>query len=179
MNRIQVIGTVALLSLFLANVLHAQPQQPGDAQLFRGMGPYTRAVTTESKQAQQFFNQGLTWLHAFNHDEAIRSFLKAGSLDPNCAMAWWGVAYCEGPNYNDEIMTKLLQSLQACGQLIVFGSMELAPSFLDTFMELLRRNQMTSDNANSSNKDRLVSAAIGNFMRLQTVTYNDLTNAIE
>ena len=41
------------------------------------------------------------WIQAFNHDEARRSFLKAAELDPKCAWAWWGVAYCEGPNYND------------------------------------------------------------------------------
>ena len=75
------------------------------AILFSGMGPHRRGVTTESAQAQQYFDQGLSWIYAFNHDEAIRSFLQSARLDPDCAMAWWGVAYCEGPNYNDNVMT--------------------------------------------------------------------------
>ena len=75
------------------------------AQLFAHMGPHRRTVTTDSTEAQEYFDQGLTWMYAFNHDEAIRSFLRASELDPHCTMAWWGVAYCEGPNYNDYIMT--------------------------------------------------------------------------
>ena len=72
-----------------------------EGQLFEGMGPYQRSFTTESDQAQAYLNQGMVWIQAFNHDEAIRSFLNAAEADPSCAWAWWGVAYCEGPNYND------------------------------------------------------------------------------
>ena len=72
-------------------------------QLFEGMGLYDRKITTDSPEAQAYFDQGLAWIHAFNHDEAIQSFLQAAKHDPDCAMAWWGVAYCEGPNYNDPI----------------------------------------------------------------------------
>jgi tetratricopeptide (TPR) repeat protein len=75
------------------------------AQLFEDMGTHRRTVTTSSPTAQRYFDQGLTWMYAFNHDEAIRSFTRAAELDPECAMAWWGVALCEGPNYNDPIMT--------------------------------------------------------------------------
>ena len=73
----------------------------GGAKLFENMGPYQRKFATESEEAQAFLNQGMVWIQAFNHDEARRSFLKAAELDPKCAWAWWGVAYCEGPNYND------------------------------------------------------------------------------
>jgi tetratricopeptide (TPR) repeat protein len=45
-------------------------------------------------------------MYAFNHDEAIRSFTQAAVLDPECAMAWWGIALCQGPNYNDPVMTE-------------------------------------------------------------------------
>ncbi len=76
-----------------------------NAQLFEGMGPHARTITTDSAEAQRYFDQGLAWTYAFNHDEAIRSFRRAAELDDDCAMAWWGVAYCEGPNYNDPVMT--------------------------------------------------------------------------
>lgn len=63
-------------------------------RLFKGMGDHKRKVTTSSPQAQRYFDQGLTWTYAFNHDEAIRSFEEAARLDPDCAMAWWGFAVC-------------------------------------------------------------------------------------
>jgi tetratricopeptide (TPR) repeat protein len=73
----------------------------GDPTLFEGLGHHRRAVTTTSAEAQKYFDQGLTWLYAFNHDEAIRSFEAAAAKDPNCAMAWWGIAYCHGPHINN------------------------------------------------------------------------------
>ncbi|MEM1355097.1 MAG: tetratricopeptide repeat protein [Planctomycetota bacterium] len=72
----------------------------GAPQLFETIGDYHRPVTTDSEEAQRYFNQGLIWVYGFNHDEAVRSFTRAAELDPRCAMAWWGVAYAQGPNYN-------------------------------------------------------------------------------
>ena len=40
------------------------------------------------------------WAYAFNHDEAIRCFERALDLDPDLAIARWGIAYAVGPNYN-------------------------------------------------------------------------------
>jgi tetratricopeptide (TPR) repeat protein len=68
--------------------------------LFEGLGPHTRKVTTDSDLAQRYFNQGLAFLHAFNHDEAIRSFEEATRQDPGCSMAWWGIAFANGPHIN-------------------------------------------------------------------------------
>ena len=59
------------------------------------------AVTTSNPEAQRYFDQGLTLIYAFNHDEAARSFRYAAVIDPKCAMAYWGVALAVGPNYND------------------------------------------------------------------------------
>lgn len=70
------------------------------AVLIPGLGNYHHKVTTKNKQAQKFFDQGLVLIYAFNHNEAIRSFQKAAELDPMCAMAYWGIAYALGPNYN-------------------------------------------------------------------------------
>ncbi|MCB9521740.1 MAG: tetratricopeptide repeat protein [Myxococcales bacterium] len=75
------------------------------AQLFGGLGTHTRTVSTTNPEAQAYFDEGLAWMYSFNHDEAIRSFARAAQLDPECAMAWWGIAVCEGPNYNDYEMT--------------------------------------------------------------------------
>lgn len=84
---------------------HLATDSPG-AQVFEGMGAHIRTMTTDSSEAQEYFGQGMAWMFAFNHDEAIRSFARAAELDPNSAMAWWGIALCEGPNYNDAVMTE-------------------------------------------------------------------------
>ncbi len=84
----------------------SQATPAATAQLFDDMGAHRRTVTTDSAEAQAYFDQALTWMYSFNHDEAIRSFTKAAELDPDCAMAWWGVSLCHGPNYNDAEMTE-------------------------------------------------------------------------
>jgi hypothetical protein len=76
------------------------------ARLFGGLGDFHRAVSTNSPQAQAYFDQGMRLLWAFNHDEATRSFAKAAQLDRQCAMCWWGVALTVGPNYNLPIMAE-------------------------------------------------------------------------
>lgn len=57
-------------------------------------------VTTNSPEAQKFFNQGLALAYGFNHAEAYRSFRECARLDPNCAMCYWGAAFVLGPNIN-------------------------------------------------------------------------------
>lgn len=74
------------------------------AQLFEGMGAHKRKVTTSSPEAQKYFDQALTWTFSFNHDEAIRSYEAVTALDPDCAMAWWGIALCNGPHINNPVM---------------------------------------------------------------------------
>ncbi len=69
--------------------------------VFDGLGTHRRAVETSSAEAQQYFDQGLAFLYAFNHDEAIRSFQRAAEVDPGCAMAQWGIAYANGPHINN------------------------------------------------------------------------------
>ena len=66
-----------------------------------GLGDLHHPVSTKNPQAQEFFDQGLRFIFAFNHDEAARSFQHAAELDPKLAMAFWGVAEAVGPNYND------------------------------------------------------------------------------
>jgi len=70
--------------------------------LFDGLGNLHHQVTakTNSTLAQRFFDQGLTLVYAFNHDEAASSFEQAANLDPGMAMAYWGIALSLGPNIN-------------------------------------------------------------------------------
>jgi tetratricopeptide (TPR) repeat protein len=80
---------------------HAAPAKPKSATLMTGYGNWHHPVSTKDAQAQAFFDQGLRLIYAFNHDEAARSFQRAAELDPQLAMAYWGVAEAVGPNYND------------------------------------------------------------------------------
>jgi hypothetical protein len=64
------------------------------------LGSYTRRISTNSDQAQVWFNRGLKWCYAFNHEEALRCFDKVVECDANCAMGYWGRAYAVGPYYN-------------------------------------------------------------------------------
>src|SRR5262245_38409014 len=71
------------------------------AVLMNGLGARRRPVSTRDAEAQRFFDQGLALVYAFNHEEAARSFRRATELDPQLAMAYWGVALAVGPNYNE------------------------------------------------------------------------------
>ncbi|MGA7669328.1 MAG: hypothetical protein WBW04_02845 [Nitrolancea sp.] len=64
------------------------------------LGNHHFAVTTSSPEAQLWFDRGLNWKHAFNHFEAVNCFQRAAEADPDCSMAYWGIAYAGGPNYN-------------------------------------------------------------------------------
>src|ERR1700746_1212000 len=68
--------------------------------LYDGLGSHSRKVTTNSTEAQRYFDQGLGFLYGFNHRAAIRAFQQAAELDPECAMAHWGVALACGPHIN-------------------------------------------------------------------------------
>jgi tetratricopeptide (TPR) repeat protein len=66
-----------------------------------GLGSHRRPVTSASAEAQRWFDQGLNVVFAFNHDEAIRAFTRAAAVSPDCAMAYWGIAYANGPHINN------------------------------------------------------------------------------
>src|SRR2546430_6472780 len=68
--------------------------------LYDGLGSYSLKITTDSPEAQRYFNQGLAFLHGFNHSAAIRAFQQAAEFDPECPMAYWGVALACGPHIN-------------------------------------------------------------------------------
>lgn len=74
--------------------------QRAGAPLFDGMGDYHRDITTSDPDANRYFDQGMVLAFGFNHAEAIRSFRAAQTLDPECAMCFWGEALATGPNIN-------------------------------------------------------------------------------
>lgn len=75
------------------------------------LGTHTMPITTPSAEAQLWFDRGLNWCYAFHHKEAQHCFEKALEFDPDCAMAYWGIAHANGPYYNvwwEELQEPLL-----------------------------------------------------------------------
>ncbi len=87
------------LGLMWAQAAVAEKPEP-PVPLMKDLGRLHHPITTSSKQAQQYFDQGLRLAYAFNHEEAHKSFQEAARLDPNCAMCYWGMALVLGPNIN-------------------------------------------------------------------------------
>lgn len=102
----------AFLGLALLLLAACQPIQPPAssapsaagattvAPLLGNLGDHTHPITTQSALAQKYFDEGLILTMGFNHAEAIRSYKDAITLDPNCAMCYWGIAYALGSNIN-------------------------------------------------------------------------------
>lgn len=95
---------------------HKAKIMPAQSAPETGLGDIHHPVSTRNKMAQKFFDGGLASLYGFNHEDAIRSFKKAASLDPKLAMAYWGVALASGSNYNMQAdtpqLTEAYQNLQ-------------------------------------------------------------------
>jgi tetratricopeptide (TPR) repeat protein len=101
--------TVLMMAAALAA---AEPQQvphgagPADTRpvtLVPGIQGVHFQISTRREDAQKFFDQGLAFVYAFNHDEAVRSFRKAAELDPASPMPYWGIALALGPNINLDV----------------------------------------------------------------------------
>lgn len=102
---------IAVVMLLLAPRMvraqeHASMGTAKPAVLLPGMGNLHHPIASKSAQAQRFFDQGLTLVYAFNHEEAARSFKRAAEFDPLSPMPWWGIALAVGPNYNMDVDTE-------------------------------------------------------------------------
>ncbi|ACC79692.1 Tetratricopeptide TPR_2 repeat protein [Nostoc punctiforme PCC 73102] len=112
---------VLILSLIAPNAAIAQARQP--YSLISGLGAIHHPVSTANAHAQEFFDQGLNLIYAFNHDEAVRSFQHAAKLDPHLAIAYWGIALALGPNINSAIdPNRELAAYQAVQQALALST---------------------------------------------------------
>lgn len=98
---------LALATFSYAQHGHGSNNQPEKKPVWieNGLGNVDHPVSTKNPEAQRFFNQGLAYLFAFNHDEGVNSFRHAAELDPDLAMAYWGMSLGLGANYNDPANT--------------------------------------------------------------------------
>ena len=107
---------------------HSSHLQLHPVTLVNGLGDLHHPVSTHNPEAQKFFDQGLRFIYAFNHDEAARSFQHAAELDPKLAMAYWGVAEAVGPNYNDPADPERYKHAHEAVQKAVDLSSDASPS---------------------------------------------------
>ena len=91
-RRVPVALGAALLLTAASIGADQTPPPVKPATLFPGLGHHHHPIKTRNPDAQKFFDQGLTLVYGFNHDEAIRSFRRAAELDPDAAMPLWGIA---------------------------------------------------------------------------------------
>src|SRR5215475_11940573 len=94
----------ALLCCSLSTLAQEKPAPKKAADLsLTEVGRQHHPIHTSSKEAQEYFDQGITLIYGFNHEEAARAFQKAAELDPQSPMPLWGIAMAVGPNYNQDI----------------------------------------------------------------------------
>lgn len=96
------LAVCTVVSLFFPQVGLAQAGRPADLSL-TSVGRQHHPIQTANKEAQEFFDQGITLVYGFNHEEAARSFERAAQLAPSSPMPLWGIALAVGPNYNLDV----------------------------------------------------------------------------
>jgi len=70
---------------------HSMPMPAATAvPLESGLGELHVATSTKNADAQRYFDQGMRYVYAFNHEAAVASFQRAAELDPDFALAYWG-----------------------------------------------------------------------------------------
>ncbi|MBV1931328.1 MAG: tetratricopeptide repeat protein [Porticoccaceae bacterium] len=89
-----------MVAATLATVNTAATEGSALAVLVPGTGTYSRPISTDSKQAQAFFDQGLRLAWSFYFPESIASYQEAARLDPKSPMPYFGIAHAAGPNPN-------------------------------------------------------------------------------
>ncbi len=92
-----------LTALAFALALPLAAAEPAKVPLDPGLGNLHWPVSTKNAKAQAYFDQGMRYTYAFNHEAAIRSFNEATRHDPELALGYWGTALALGPNINLDV----------------------------------------------------------------------------
>ncbi|MEA2724415.1 MAG: hypothetical protein QOH59_2186 [Gemmatimonadales bacterium] len=144
-----------------------QPTTTGEAAatpLYDNLGNLEHPVTTSSKKAQQYFNQGLRLVYGFNHDEAVKSFKAGLKHDSTCAMCYWGIAYALGPNINLPMDTAAARPAHDAAQKALKYSSSATPGER-AYIEALARRYSSDPAANRAPLDSAWANAIGEVSR--------------
>ncbi|MDA0680388.1 MAG: hypothetical protein O3A13_12410 [Proteobacteria bacterium] len=144
------------------------------APLFDGMGNHHHPITTSDPDAQRYFDQGMVIDFAFNHAESVRSFRAAQTLDPECAMCYWGEALALGPNINVTSNGKVVMSDNE--RTSAFAALQKAVALKDSVSEAERdyiEALAVRYNGDPSTSREPLDEAYGNAMRALHQKYPD------
>lgn len=160
-----------ILILSLATFVYAQhghgthnAPEKRTVWLDSGLGNVDHPVSTTNAEAQMFFNQGLAYLYAFNHDAGVASFKRAAELDPNLAMAYWGMSLGQGANYNDPGNTERF----ALAYVNLQKALELAPKASEperAYINALSKRYSKDPNADKAKLANDYKAAMAELVR--------------
>jgi len=145
--------------------LFAQSKPP---VLLSGLGQHHHAISTKNPEAQRFFDQGLTLVFGFNHEEGARAFRRASELDPQSAMAFWGIALALGPCINLDVDLPHEKAAYEAAQ----KAMSLAPAGTErerAYIQALAKRYSSDPNVDL----RKLDAEYANAMREVSKRYPD------
>lgn len=144
--------SLLLVVLFLGGGVALAQHHPSDkgegaARLVDNLGGFSFPAATANAEAQKFFDQGVILVYGFNHDEAARSFRRAAELDPQMALAHWGLAMSLGPNYNETTISP--ERLKAAHEVVLKGLAlaAKAPAHERAYLEALAKRFSADPNA--------------------------------
>ena len=92
---------------------NVEEELPNAMPVLPGWGRFAWPISTRHDSAQFYFNQGISMYYSFHMIEAKGSFRKATWFDPDCTMAWWGLAMAYGVNYNYAMPKNAPQAMEA------------------------------------------------------------------
>ena len=137
-----------------------------DEHFIEGLGGAGRAINTKSPIAQRYFNQGLAFLYGFNFEAASKSFKAAAINDPQCAMAFWGMAMAQGPNINAPV-TSADQLVNARKALKSARSLsDRCPPIERALIEALSRRYGSNDSTRKASNDVAYADAMRRIRKL-------------
>lgn len=93
-------GFVCISLVFSVHAMSTTDAESSTAILMPKSGTYSRPISTDNAEAQQFFDQGLRFAWGFYFPESIASYQEASQMDPSHPMPYWGIAHAAGPNPN-------------------------------------------------------------------------------
>lgn len=138
-------GRSSMRDMLLLAASVVQAEVPASMPLYDGLGKVHFPITTTNPLVQRYFNQGIGFAYGFNHAAAIASFRAALTLEPTCAMCWWGEALAHGPNINAPITPDAnalaLQAIARAGEL----SARVTPTERALIMALAKRYSGRAD----------------------------------
>ncbi len=161
--RIWVLLLLAFAEALFAQHNHAAGESKA-AMLLPGLGNLHHPIATSSSEAQKYFDQGLTLVYGFNHEEAVRSFQRAAELDPKAAMPLWGIALALGPNINMDVTPEAEKAAYEAVQKAVALSAQ-APEPERDYIRALANRYTNDPKADLKLAAREYAAAMGQLSR--------------